>query len=197
MNSRAPFQRDYTVIDNAVSHFSLFRFQHPSGGIVYGNNRFYVADERTHSILVIQDAKCIYRFGGEGSKPGLFRYPSGLAIDPKAQCLAVADRGNDRIQIFSLQNYDFIDTFGETGRVTGQLHRPQDVAYLNTLILVADTENHRIQAFDMTDEYRLIWWFGQFGTGPYDFQQPCAILRSHSLGWSTWCWRHVPAISDE
>jgi sugar lactone lactonase YvrE len=48
------------------------------------------------------DGKLLYSFGQPGSKPGEFRLPHGIFIDDE-DTLYIADRKNDRIQIFDTQ----------------------------------------------------------------------------------------------
>ena len=75
--------------------------------------RSYMCDVANHSIDVTDlHARPLFSFGGRGSAPGQFESPSDCVIingDPTGEgvsadpgMLAVADRGNQRIQVFEL-----------------------------------------------------------------------------------------------
>ncbi len=82
-----------------------------------------------------RDGKFIKAFGKHGSKPGEFIGPHGLAFDSQAR-LFVADRSNNRIQIFD-RNMNFVDEWRHFGR-------PSGVAILkDDTIVVSDSESNR------------------------------------------------------
>ena len=57
---------------------------------------------RTDEII---DGVCfIEEFGSEGTGNGKFNTPIGIALDSDNEKLFVADSGNDRIQVFDLEN---------------------------------------------------------------------------------------------
>jgi hypothetical protein len=75
--------------------------------------RVYMCDPVNHLIDVLDDAaRPLFSFGGFGSSPGQFNTPVDLAIVPingdhaltciSDAVLVVADRGNHRLQIFTL-----------------------------------------------------------------------------------------------
>jgi DNA-binding beta-propeller fold protein YncE len=64
-----------------------------------------------------RDGKFIKEFGRHGSKPGEFMGPHGLAFDSQGR-LFVADRSNNRIQIFD-RNMTFVDEWRHFGRPSG------------------------------------------------------------------------------
>jgi len=87
------------------------------------------------------------RFGGTGSKPGLFKNPSALDITDDGKVL-VCDRGNNRIQVFDLKG-NFIKDIGGFGSLSDQFDEPLDIWARSTLnIFVADYNNQRVQRFD-------------------------------------------------
>jgi DNA-binding beta-propeller fold protein YncE len=72
-------------------------------------------------------------WGKKGSAPGELNIPHALAFDSKGR-LFVADRGNNRIQIFD-QNGKFIDQWQQFSRPSGIFIDRNDVIY------VADSES--------------------------------------------------------
>jgi sugar lactone lactonase YvrE len=64
-----------------------------------------------------KDGKFIKAWGKLGSGPGEFKTPHGLAMDSRGR-LFVADRGNNRIQIFD-QDGKFLDEWKQFSRLSG------------------------------------------------------------------------------
>uniref|UniRef100_A0A8D3BGI8 E3 ubiquitin-protein ligase TRIM71 n=1 Tax=Scophthalmus maximus TaxID=52904 RepID=A0A8D3BGI8_SCOMX len=85
-------------------------------------------------------------FGCEGEGDGQLCRPWGISVD-KEGYVAVADRSNNRIQVFTFEG-QFLLKFGEKGTKNGQFNYPWDVAVNSEgKILVSDTRNHRVQLF--------------------------------------------------
>ena len=73
-----------------------------------------------------KDGKFIKTWGKRGSAPGEFDTPHGLAFDSRGR-LFVADRGNNRIQIFD-QDGKFLDEWKQFSRPSGIYIDKNDVA---------------------------------------------------------------------
>jgi len=69
----------------------------------------------------------LMHWGGLGSEPGQFRTPHGLAFDSEGR-LFVADRGNNRIQIFD-QEGDFLEEWAQFSRLSGIYITADDMLY--------------------------------------------------------------------
>jgi len=82
-----------------------------------------------------RDGKFIKAFGRHGSKPGEFIGPHGLAFDSQGR-LFVADRSNNRIQIFD-KNMNFVDEWRHFGRPSGIWILRDDT------LIVSDSESNR------------------------------------------------------
>lgn len=88
-------------------------------------------------------------FGSYGAAPGSFSSPRAIASitnGPLRGMLAVADTGNDRIQILT-RTGQVVAVFGEPGAEPGKLSSPTGVSVWGDRIFVADTGNNRIQVF--------------------------------------------------
>ena len=72
--------------------------------------------------------KFIKEWGTLGSGPGQLKSPHALAMDTKGR-LFVADRGNNRIQIFS-QDGKLLDTWSQFGRPVGLWIDKKDTLYV-------------------------------------------------------------------
>ncbi|KAK7865104.1 hypothetical protein R5R35_014637 [Gryllus longicercus] len=108
-------------------------------------------------------------FGSEGEGDGMLCRPWGVCCNKEGQ-LIVADRSNNRIQVFD-SNGKFVFKFGSQGSSPGQFDRPAGVAAdKDSNIIVADKDNHRIQIF--TKCGKLLHMFGEKGPKPGQFNYP-------------------------
>lgn len=111
-------------------------------------------------------------FAMEGSEDGQVCRPWGVCIDQDGNIL-VADRSNNRIQIFSKRG-EFLRRFGSHGSENGQFDRPAGIAVDRTnRIIVADKDNHRIQIFSY--DGRFLLKFGSKGMKIGQFNYPWDI----------------------
>jgi DNA-binding beta-propeller fold protein YncE len=108
-------------------------FNQPSDVIVGANGDIFVADghgPKTNARIVkfSKDGKFIKTWGKKGTAPGDFDTPHALALDSKGR-LFVADRANNRIQIFD-QDGNFIDQLTQFGRPSGLYIDAHDTLYV-------------------------------------------------------------------
>ncbi|MDA7683640.1 hypothetical protein N8749_00355 [bacterium] len=75
------------------------------------------AETKSRITMWAPDGTYIGHFGEYGWDDGQFRSPHGLAMDSKGR-LFVADRGNNRIQIFT-QDGEWLDTWYQFSRISG------------------------------------------------------------------------------
>jgi NHL repeat-containing protein len=92
-----------------------------------------------------RDGKFIKEFGRHGRKPGEFIGPHGLAFDSRGR-LFVADRSNNRIQIFD-KDMNVVDVWTHFGRPSGIWILKDD-----TLIVSDSESNYRIGGADDAPE---------------------------------------------
>ncbi len=109
------------------------QFNSPSDVVVAPNGDIFVADghgEKTNARIVkfSKDGKFIKAWGKEGSGPGEFNMPHGLALDSAGR-LFVADRANNRIQIFDEEG-KFLAEWLQFGRPSGLWIDKNDVLYV-------------------------------------------------------------------
>ena len=117
-------------------------FNAPSDVIVAPNGDIFVADghgRETNARIVkfSKDGKFIKSWGKKGIAPGEFDTPHGLAFDSKGR-LFVADRNNNRIQIFD-QEGNFIEQWTQFSRPSGIFIDAKDNIY------VADSESNSVR----------------------------------------------------
>jgi sugar lactone lactonase YvrE len=114
-------------------------FNQPSDVVVAANGDIFVADghdEDSNARIVkfSKDGKFVKTWGKRGTAPGEFDTPHGLALDSRGR-LFVADRGNNRIQIFD-QEGRFLEEWKQFSRPSGIYIDANDVVY------VADSESN-------------------------------------------------------
>ncbi|XP_033118581.1 E3 ubiquitin-protein ligase TRIM71-like [Anneissia japonica] len=108
-------------------------------------------------------------FGCEGEGDGELCRPWGITTN-KDGYLIIADRSNNRIQIFNPDG-TFLRKFGTAGSRNGQFDRPAGVAIdPEEKIIVADKDNHRIQVFTFDGQF--IFKFGEKGSKNGQFNYP-------------------------
>jgi sugar lactone lactonase YvrE len=107
-------------------------FNSPSDVLVAPNGTIFVADghgDKTNARIVklANDGKFIKAWGKQGAGPGEFDVPHGLAMDSLGR-LFVADRSNNRIQIFD-QEGKFLADWRQFGRPSGIYIDKNDILY--------------------------------------------------------------------
>lgn len=111
----------------------------------------------------------LLQFGSEGEEDGKFCRPWGVCCH-KDNYIIVADRSNNRIQVFNPDG-SFHHKFGSSGTRNGQFDRPAGVACDSQgCIIVADKDNHRIQKFSIDGNFLLK--FGEKGNKNGQFNYP-------------------------
>jgi sugar lactone lactonase YvrE len=108
-------------------------FNQPSAILVAPNGDIFVADghggdSNARVVKFAKDGAFIKAWGKKGSAPGEFDTPHVLAMDSRGR-LFVADRGNNRIQIFD-QDGKFLEEWKQFGRPSGLFIDKNDTLYL-------------------------------------------------------------------
>jgi len=136
--------------------------------------QLYIADVARHEIWITDpDGKRLGRFGGRGTKPGRFNFPTHLSLDDDDQLL-VTDALNFRIQTFDSEGH-FLSSFGHQGDGSGDLAAPKGIAVDHRgNVLVVDALFDAVQIFDSQGKFLLS--FGSRGTGSGQFWLPGGII---------------------
>ncbi len=114
-------------------------FNQPNDVAIAPNGDIFVAEGHSPNsptarvMKFTKDGKLIKQWGKPGSGKGEFIMPHSLAFDSKGR-LFVADRGNNRIQIFD-QDGNYLDEWKQFSRPSGLYIDAHDVLY------VADSES--------------------------------------------------------
>lgn len=157
-----------------VRSWGSLSFAFPNGVGVAADGTLYVA-EFPHRILHYDAAGTrLGEWGSEGSGPGEFNSPTGVAVGPD-DLIYVVDAGNHRIQVFT-EDGAFQQEWGRHGDGDGQFNAPLALAVAaDGTVYVADTDNRRVQFFAPTGDY-LGQWGGQGRkAGRFDFPLGIAV----------------------
>jgi streptogramin lyase len=124
-----------------VAGSGLDQFNAPSAVVVAPNGDVFVADghggnTNARIMKFTRDGKLIKTWGHKGSGNGELDIPHALAMDSRGR-LFVADRGNNRIQIFD-QDGNYLDQWAQFSRPSGLYIDKNDVIY------VADSESESV-----------------------------------------------------
>ena len=149
----------------------------------------------------------VLKFGSFGTGEGQFIVPSDVTVTSNDR-LIVVDKNNHRVQIFQLvagsvcpsdtdkivDGICFVKEFGSFGIGNGQFSSPVGITTdASDRIIVSDTNNHRIQIFEMVTENTcpsgtdkivdgicFVKEFGSFGSGDGEFNLPQGITVDSS-----------------
>ena len=151
-----------------------YRLDRPTGiAFSVSTGLLYVSDTANHEIVAVDRSGVErFRFGGRGSGPGQFNFPTDLWISGGR--VYVTDALNSRVQIFSLEGV-FVSAFGRAGDTPGSFAKPKGVATDSEgHIYVCDALFDAVQIFD--DQGQLLLTFGESGSGPGQFWMPSGIF---------------------
>ncbi|KAK3855992.1 hypothetical protein Pcinc_037644 [Petrolisthes cinctipes] len=132
--------------------------------------------------IMVRNGRCyqtlgtnLLTIGCEGEAEGQLCRPWGVCTDKEGNVL-VADRSNNRIQVFSPDG-TYHHSFGSPGTRAGQFDRPAGIAVDNRgRIIVADKDNHRIQVF--THDGNFLFKFGDKGSKNGQFNYPWDVASN-------------------
>jgi len=134
----------------------------PDGSIFVGEGHTSAEGTVNRVHKFDKDGNHLFSFGEWGEGPGQFRQPHSLAMDSKGR-LFVADRGNNRIQIFDQQG-KLLEIWPQFSRLSGIYIDKNDVLY------GADSESGSVNP-DHGDWFRGIR-IGSAITGQVEFLIP-------------------------
>jgi len=164
---------DYKTIkfQKSIKKFEGYTSFSGPWGISFGSKgNLHIADTDAQKILIYDEEDTFVRsviFQQQTDKP----YPRGLAVNPNGDIyIAVSNYGE--IQVFSSQGIP-TRKYGTKGTGVSQFLLPRSVTLgPNMEVIVADTENHRIQILTDGDAPRV---FGRRGKENGEFIYPICV----------------------
>ncbi|XP_019851918.1 PREDICTED: E3 ubiquitin-protein ligase TRIM71-like [Amphimedon queenslandica] len=136
-------------------------------------DKFILVTDRQVIQKINMDGYRIATVGQEGSGPLPFSNSVGIAISPISGQVYIADKDNDRVQVFN-PDLTFSLSFGSKGSANGEFDYPHGIAIDSQgLVYVADCWNHRIQKF--SPDGKFVGKFGTEGSGPGQLDSPYCL----------------------
>lgn len=164
----------YNIMDESLKQFTTSKITRPTG-IAYNkvSGLLYVSDTSLHQVIAIdRQGKERFRFGGRGTGPGQFNFPTDIAVDSRGRVI-VTDALNARIQLFSPEGRP-LGSFGNPGDSSGHFAKPKGVAVDSEgHIYVCDALFDSVQIFD--DTGLLLLDLGESGGKPGQFWMPSGM----------------------
>jgi len=133
------------------------------------NSAVYVTDTGNKRVVSFDtNGKQLTMWGHDGSKPGEFIEPVGIAVAENGE-VAVADTGNHRMQYFDLHGRFIREHF-----VSGweEFYTEPYIALLGSDLLVTDSFSHRCGRYAGGN---LVYSWGKGGSGRGEFNRPIGI----------------------
>ena len=138
------------------------------------HDNIYVTDSEAGKIFVFDPGGKFQRaIGSLKGGEGMFKRPTGIAVDSAAQHIYVTDTLRDKIFMLDMRG-SVLQVIGKLGDGVGMIFRPKGIGF--------DSEGHLyvvdglwgvVQVFD--EQGRLLYYFGQKGTGLGEFQLPSGL----------------------
>ncbi len=135
----------------------------------------FAVNSGKHQIVYNPNMISLQIYGTEGSGPGQFRQPVGIACLRDGR-VAVADSGNHRIVLlrFRDKRLEWVGSLGTRGHGPGQFENPRWLAYDSQgRLYVSDTGNNRVQVFSPQGAF--LYAFGSNPKAGNNLVQPQAI----------------------
>ncbi len=149
-------------------------FETPCGiAIDDKQGRLYVVDTGLHNFRAYNlEGAFLYVAGERGKDPGMFNYPTNVALDAAGN-IYVVDTGNFRVQIFD-PGGKFQKTIGQLGDTPGAFSRPKGIGIDSEgHIYVTDAAFNNLQIFDKDGQ--LLLFVGEGGGQPGRFLLPAGL----------------------
>lgn len=143
----------------------------PIGIAVDTAGYIYVTDSKKGVVCIFKDGgkKFLTAFGD-----GIFKRPTGIAINSKSAELLVVDTLQSRAFRFDLSDRRLKGSFGMDGVAEGMFHYPTNICTTRTGdIIVSDALNFRVQVF--SSEGRFLFTIGRMGNMPGAFSRPKGV----------------------
>ncbi len=131
---------------------------------VDAQDNFYVTDSQAGKIFVFNaEGKYQRAIGSMKGGEGLFKRPTGIAVDSAAQRIYVTDTLRDKIFVLDMQG-SVLETIGKHGEQPGEFKYPTELKLNGPELVVVDAMNFRVQLLDRGGAVKSI--FGHNGDSP-------------------------------
>ncbi len=170
------FRKGVHVFDATENRYAFF----PENRTMLASPVGIAIDQDDHIYVSDSTAGVVYRFKDNGEKlpavigDGVFKRPTGIAVNPKTSELLVVDTLRSQVFRFDLSSRELKGSFGTDGSAPGQFHYPTNIFVTATGdIIVSDALNFRVQVFSPKGDFRFT--FGRMGDIPGTFSRPKGV----------------------
>jgi DNA-binding beta-propeller fold protein YncE len=144
----------------------------PIGAGVDAAGNLYVADSDLGKIFVFRQDGRFSRFLGDAKGEGLYKRPTGLAIDRGTGEIYLTETLRHKVLVLDRQG-GVIREWGKRGEGPGEFNYPVSVAVHAERVFVLDSMNFRVQVF--TRQGRFVSAFGKLANEPGGFFRPKSL----------------------
>ncbi|HWR35234.1 MAG TPA: 6-bladed beta-propeller [Clostridia bacterium] len=121
---------------------------------VDAKDNIYVTDSKAGKVFMWdQQGKYLGVLGSLKGGEGLFKRPTGIAIDTQTQQIYVTDTLRDKIYVLD-SNGQTLRTIGQRGSGDGEFNFPTEILMRDGVLAVVDAMNFRVQMFDRNGTYK-------------------------------------------
>lgn len=163
-------QHKYKFLERTGKSDSMLN---PQCVAVDDQDNIYVTDSEAGEIFVFEPSgKHLRTIGALKGGEGYFKRPTGIAVDSAAQRIYVSDTLRNTVYVMDLQG-NILGTIGKEGDGEGEFRYPTELRLTATALLVVDSMNFRVQAFDRSGTYKFS--IGKIGDAPGAVFRPKAV----------------------
>ena len=121
---------------------------------VDAQDNIYVTDSEAGKIFVYNsDGKYQRAIGSLKGGEGIFKRPTGIAVDSAAQRIYVSDTLRHQVFIMDMQG-SVLKKIGKLGTENGEFNFPTELRLHGDELAVVDAMNFRVQVFDRSGEFQ-------------------------------------------
>ena len=142
----------------------------PYGITFNSRGEMIVSEYGSHQIVIFDiRGQRIRTFGSEGKRPEQMISPAGIAIDDTDNIYVTSEH---KLQKFTSSG-ELIKCVGHEGSKEGEFNNPRGITLYKNQVYVCDSDNHRIQIFDL--DLNFFDSIGSHGTGRGELYSPLDI----------------------
>ena len=126
-------------------------------------DNIYVTDSEAGKVFVFEPSGKYQRaIGSLRGGEGMFKRPTGIAVDSAAQRIYVTDTLRDKIYMMDMQG-SVLQMIGKQGTGSGEFNYPTELRLNGQDLAVVDAMNFRVQVLSRSGEFR--YSIGKIGEG--------------------------------
>ncbi len=137
------------------------------------HDNIYVTDSEAGVIFVFSpDGKFVRTIGSLKGGEGYFKRPTGIAVDAPADRIYLTDTLRYEVFVLDLRG-NILGTIGNEGSGDGEFNLPTELRLDGPNLLVVDSMNFRVQAFDRSGKFQ--YAIGKLGDSAGAMFRPKAV----------------------